>query len=99
MRKVKDDTGHEHGADGKFTSGGGGGGAGKGKEKGKDSAKPKKVSLVAQARSMKLSELKELPLSKLRSMQTALQKPAWPEDEKKNKKALRFVEGAIYSKV
>jgi hypothetical protein len=48
---------------------------------------------------MKLKDLKELPLGKLRSMQTALQKPAWPEDEKKNKAALRLVEGAISSKV
>jgi len=68
-------------------------------EKKPKDAKPKKVSLVAQARSMKLKDLKELPLGKLRSMQTALQKPAWPEDEKKNKAALRLVEGAISSKV
>jgi hypothetical protein len=67
--------------------------------------KPKaKVSLADQATKLKLKELKELPLGKLRSMQAALQKhpkvnnPAYPEG-KKYDKALRMVEGAIYSKV
>ena len=78
FRKLKDDTGHEHGSDGKFTSGGGGGSGPVGRQE---------------------KKLKELPMGKLRSMQTALQKPAWPEDEKKNKAALRLVEGAISSKV
>ena len=62
-----------------------------------------RVSLADQATALKLKELKELPLSKLRSMQAALQKhpkinnPAYPEG-KKYDKALRAVEGAIYSK-
>lgn len=38
IRKVKDDEGHEHASDGKFTSGGGGG-SGKGKEKTDNSAR------------------------------------------------------------
>jgi hypothetical protein len=67
--------------------------------------KPKaKVSLADQATKLKLKDLKELSLGKLRSMQSALQKhpkfrnPAYPEG-KKYDKALRMVEGAIYSKV
>ena len=63
-----------------------------------------RTSLADQATKLKLKELKELPLSKLRSMQAALQKhpkfnnPAY-SDGKKYDKALRAVEGAIYSKV
>lgn len=63
-----------------------------------------RVPLADQATKLKLKELKELPLGKLRSMQAALQKhpkinnPAYPEG-KKYDKALRMVEGAIYSKV
>ena len=71
----------------------------------KQQEKPKpKVSLADQATKLKLKDLKELPLGKLRSMQAALQKhpkfnnPAYPEG-KKYDKALRMVEGAIYSKV
>ena len=74
-------------------------------EKPKAEEKPKaKVSLADQATKLKLKDLKELSLGKLRSMQSALQKhpkfrnPAYPEG-KKYDKALRMVEGAIYSKV
>jgi hypothetical protein len=70
----------------------------------KQQEKPKpKVSLADQATKLKLKDLKELPLGKLRSMQAALQKhpkfnnPAYPEG-KKYDKALQMVEGAIYSK-
>lgn len=61
--------------------------------------KPKRLSLVDQANSMKRKDLRALPMSKLRAMQEALQKPTTPDQRDKNRETLRHVEGAIYSKV